>query len=78
MPIRIWTREKMSDPDPDKRTRIRNTGHTKVYRLEEDFYNFALAHFAAVKKSVAAQRSQERNYYVYEKVRHVRSGAVIA
>jgi len=48
---------------------------TKVYRLEEDFYDFALAHFSAVKKSVAAQRAKDNNYYVFEKVRQVRSGA---
>jgi hypothetical protein len=46
--------------------------------MEEEFYQFALLHFTAVKRAVLATRPQEKSYYVYDKVRQIRSGPVIS
>jgi heparan sulfate 2-O-sulfotransferase HS2ST1 len=50
---------------------------SKVWQLEEDFYQFALTHFKAVKRSVLEQQTN-KSHYVYEKVRQVKTGAVIS
>lgn len=42
---------------------------TKIWKLENDFYNFAAKHFASVKKVVMEQKSQGRQFYNFEKIR---------
>ena len=42
---------------------------TKVWKLENDFYNFAVKHFQAVKKTVFEQKEQGKAFYNFEKVR---------
>ena len=42
---------------------------TKIWKLENDFYNFAAKHFQSVKKVAMEQKSQGREFYNFEKVR---------
>lgn len=42
---------------------------TKIWRLENDFYNFAAKHFQSIKKIALEQKSQGRAFYNFEKVR---------
>ena len=42
---------------------------TKIWKLENDFYNFAAKHFQSVKKVALEQKSQGREFYNFEKVR---------
>ena len=42
---------------------------TKVWKLENDFYNFAHKQFNAVKASTIEQKQLKTNFYNYEKVR---------
>ena len=43
--------------------------NTRVWKLENDFYNFALKQFNAVKTSTLEQKSLKTAFYNYEKVR---------
>ena len=38
--------------------------------MENDFYNFALRQFNWVKKSVMEQKSQEKHFFYYEKIKN--------
>jgi len=42
---------------------------TRVWKLENDFYNFAAKHFQSVKKIALEQKSQGRQFYNFEKIR---------
>ena len=42
---------------------------TRVWKLENEFYNFALKQFNAVKTSTLEQKSLKTVFYNYEKVR---------
>ena len=43
---------------------------SKIWRMENDFYNFALRQFNWVKKSVMEQKSQKKHFFSYEKIKN--------
>lgn len=48
------------------RHRMKNT---KIWKMENEFYNFALKNFHAVKTTTLEQKKQKTHFYNYEKVR---------
>ena len=55
--------------DPLQEKTVAKMKKTKVWKLENDFYNFALKQFNAVKASTLEQKQLKTNFYNYEKVR---------
>ena len=43
--------------------------NTRVWKLENEFYNFAVKHFNAVKTTILEQKQLKTAFYNYEKVR---------
>jgi len=55
--------------DPLSEKTIDKMKKTRVWKLENDFYNFALKQFNSVKTSTLEQKSLKTAFYNYEKVR---------
>ena len=55
--------------DPLSEETVRKMKKTKVWKLENDFYNFALKKFHAVKTETFEQKKAKSNFFNYEKIR---------
>jgi len=48
---------------------IQKLKSSKIWRMENEFYNFALRQFNWVKKTLEEQREQNKQFFYYEKIR---------
>ena len=55
--------------DPLSEETINKMKRTKVWKMENDFYNFALKKFHAVKIETLEQKKAHSNFFNYEKIR---------
>ena len=55
--------------DPLSEETINKMKNTRVWKLENEFYNFAVKQFNAVKTTVLEQKQLKTAFYNYEKVR---------
>ena len=55
--------------DPLSEETISKMKNTRVWKLENEFYNFAVKHFNAVKTTILEQKQLKTAFYNYEKVR---------
>jgi len=55
--------------DPVSEETVSKMKKTKVWQLENDFYNFALKKFNSVKSETFEQKKSQSNFFNYEKVR---------
>ena len=55
--------------DPLSEETVRKMKKTKVWKLENDFYNFALKKFHSVKTETFEQKKSKSNFFNYEKIR---------
>ena len=55
--------------DPLSEETVRKMKKTKVWKLENDFYNFALKKFHSVKAETFEQKKSKSNFFNYEKIR---------
>merc|ERR1711915_249579 len=42
---------------------------TKIWKLENEFYNFAMKNFRSVRTAVLEQKKSKNNFFKYEKIR---------
>ena len=55
--------------DPLSEETVNKMKRTKVWKLENEFYNFALKKFHSVKTETFEQKKSKSNFFNYEKVR---------
>jgi len=48
---------------------IKKMKNTKIWKLENDFYNFALKNFHSVRTAVLEHKKSKNNFFKYEKIR---------
>ena len=55
--------------DPVSQKTIDKMKKTRVWKMENDFYTFALKHFNAIKAATLEQKQLGTSFFKYEKVR---------
>ena len=55
--------------DPVSEETVQKMKNTKIWKLENEFYNFAVKQFNQVKTATLEQKQLQTKFYNYEKVR---------